>query len=405
MLTEKQQNDLHASIYEYMLSTPKFETAAKAFASDCGFPPPPPSQQPNSAIPLLEKKWVSIARLSKKVMDLEKQLAALRKPDASENNPDTNSRRLPTTVTKTLKGHRSPITSVALHPVYSQLASSSEDGSIKLWDLDSGCVEDTLKGHTNVVNYVEFNGDGTKLVSCSVDMSIKLWEKGKCVRTLRGHDHNISSVKFCGGGSSLVSVSRDKTVRFWDASTGYCQHTNPIAHSEWVRCVASNGGVDQNLVATGSNDHTICIFKLNDHDLKKTNLALTLTGHEHHIEDLAFPPSSNSDKKKLAGMDWLVSGSRDKTVKLWSASNGTLLHTFSEFQNWVRGVLIHPSLKYIIACGDDKSIRILDVENKRCLKSIEEAHGHFVSCIGMHKSLPLLVSGSADATMNVFALR
>ena len=47
-----------------------------------------------------------------------------------------------------LKGHRATVTSLDIHPVYSQVASSSEDATVKLWDYESGEFERSLKGHT-----------------------------------------------------------------------------------------------------------------------------------------------------------------------------------------------------------------------------------------------------------------
>ena len=35
-----------------------------------------------------------------------------------------------------LRGHKSRITRVAMHPVYSDVASSSEDGTVKIWDYE-----------------------------------------------------------------------------------------------------------------------------------------------------------------------------------------------------------------------------------------------------------------------------
>jgi platelet-activating factor acetylhydrolase IB subunit alpha len=49
-----------------------------------------------------------------------------------------------------LKGHRANVTSLSFHPQYTQLASSSEDGTIKLWDFENGEYERTLKGHTGI---------------------------------------------------------------------------------------------------------------------------------------------------------------------------------------------------------------------------------------------------------------
>jgi len=59
-----------------------------------------------------------------------------------------------------LSGHRSPITKVSFHPLYSVLATASEDASVKIWDWESGELERTVKGHTKAVMDVEFDKKG-----------------------------------------------------------------------------------------------------------------------------------------------------------------------------------------------------------------------------------------------------
>ena len=56
---------------------------------------------------------------------------------------------LKTPVKYAMTGHKKTVTSLAFHPSYTQLASSSEDGSIKLWDFENGDYERSLKGHTS----------------------------------------------------------------------------------------------------------------------------------------------------------------------------------------------------------------------------------------------------------------
>lgn len=63
----------------------------------------------------------------------------------------------------TLTGHRAPITRVAFHPVFSLVASASEDASIKIWDWETGNFERTLKGHTREVWGVDFDSKGQLL--------------------------------------------------------------------------------------------------------------------------------------------------------------------------------------------------------------------------------------------------
>lgn len=48
-----------------------------------------------------------------------------------------------------LKGHKGPITFMAFHPQYTELASASEDGTIKIWEVETGEFQRTLKGHTS----------------------------------------------------------------------------------------------------------------------------------------------------------------------------------------------------------------------------------------------------------------
>jgi platelet-activating factor acetylhydrolase IB subunit alpha len=64
---------------------------------------------------------------------------------------------------------------VKIHPVYPQVASTADDGQIRLWDLDSGDHEKTMKGHIGVINYISFSPNAPILASCSADMTIKLW--------------------------------------------------------------------------------------------------------------------------------------------------------------------------------------------------------------------------------------
>ena len=78
------------------------------------------------------------ARLSEGSKNLNaKDLIALAKQsgDAIPREPEK----------KKLMGHRARITQVRFHPVYTQIATSSEDASIKLWDFETGECEQTLR--------------------------------------------------------------------------------------------------------------------------------------------------------------------------------------------------------------------------------------------------------------------
>jgi len=54
-------------------------------------------------------------------------------------------------------------------------ASASDDASIRLWDTEQGELERTLKSHTGIVQFLAFHPNGQMLASSSNDMTVKLW--------------------------------------------------------------------------------------------------------------------------------------------------------------------------------------------------------------------------------------
>ena len=216
ILTEKEKEKLHKAILSYLKSAGLAESA-ETFEREANITGEPGQSD------ILEKKWSSVVRLQQKVMGLQAELDALKEemafygPGKKRSESNQVSENLPRAPERyNLLGHREPITSLSFHPVYSVFASSSEDGSIRIWDYETGNLEKILKGHTATVNSVSFEpNNGLLLVSCSADLSIKLWdfETFECTKTLHGHDHNVSCAKFLPAGDFLLSCSRDASIK------------------------------------------------------------------------------------------------------------------------------------------------------------------------------------------------
>ncbi|TPX74258.1 hypothetical protein CcCBS67573_g04474 [Chytriomyces confervae] len=233
-LTEKQKEELNLSILDYLhtngliaaFEALRKETALVQFVAD--------GKQKYSG--LIEKKWTSVLRLSKKVKDLEDKLATLEASIPSKK-PLTLDFIPSETATFTLTAHRGPIAGMVFHPLYSILATASEDASIKIFDFETGECERTLKGHTKAVNSVAFDFEerGSQLLaSASSDLSIKIWDTasdykyvttGDVLNKLQGHSHKghdnwVRSTAFHPNGKYLFTTGDDKTLRVWDLSKG-----------------------------------------------------------------------------------------------------------------------------------------------------------------------------------------
>ncbi len=147
----------------------------------------------------------------------EPTTAALRQAVYLQRNEKPENKALALAV-NTLKGHESWVRSVGFSPDGKQLASGSEDKTIKIWDVTTGKVLNTLKGHDNEVNSVGFSPDGKQLASGSQDNTIKIWDvtTGKVLNTLKGHESWVWSVGFSPDGKQLASGSLDNTIILWD---------------------------------------------------------------------------------------------------------------------------------------------------------------------------------------------
>lgn len=64
--------------------------------------------------------------------------------------------------------------------------------------------------------------------------------------------------------------------------------------------------------------------------------------------------------------------------------------------NWIRGLVFHPSGKFLLSASDDKTIRVWELKTGRCVKTVD-AHMHFVTTLAWGRQ----VSSKADeATTN-----
>ena len=199
------------------------------------------------------------------------------------------------------------VSELALSSDGSTLASSSNDDTIRLWDVPSGQLKATLKGHTAKISSVAFSPDGSTLASGSYDYTVRLWDvaSGQLKATFEGHTHWIGSVSFSPDGATLASSSWGATVRLWDVASGKIKAI--LGHNRAVFSVSFSP--DGTTLASGSYDGTILLW-----DVASGKIKAVLKGHTAWIGSVSFSPDGAS----------LASGSRDATVRLWDVASGQM---------------------------------------------------------------------------------
>ncbi|PLB41707.1 WD40-repeat-containing domain protein [Aspergillus candidus] len=308
----------------------------------------------------------------------------------------------------TLEGHSSSVKSVAFSPDNQQLASGSNDKTIKIWNPATGYLRHTLEGHSNLVWSVAFSPDGQQLASGSFDNTIKIWNPitGHLRYTLEGYSSRVWSVAFSPDSQQLASGSLDKTIKTWDLTTGYLRHALED-HSSRVESVAFSPDGQQ--LASGSDDKTIKIW-----DPTTGHLRHTL--EDHSSSQLAsgsfdktikiWDPTTGHLRRTLEGhfslvesvafspdSQQLASGSDENTIKIWDPATGYLRHTLEDHSSKVESVAFSPDGQQLASGSDDKTIKIWDPATSHLRRTLE---GHF------SRVCQQLASGSFDKTIKIW---
>ncbi|MEG5090918.1 hypothetical protein QUB31_01105, partial [Microcoleus sp. B13-B4] len=118
---------------------------------------------------------------------------------------------------RTLAGHSSRVTAVAIAPDGKTAISASKDETLKIWDTESGSEQKTLTGHSSRVTAVAIAPDGKTAISASWDTTLKIWdtETGYELKTLTGHSLAVTAVAIAPDGKTAISASWDTTLKIW----------------------------------------------------------------------------------------------------------------------------------------------------------------------------------------------
>jgi WD40 repeat protein len=161
----------------------------------------------------------------------------------------------------TLRYHSNWVSTLVHSPVTKRLYSGSYDGTIVAWDtIFYECVG-VFQNHHEWIFSLCLSPDGSRLYSGSRD-HIKVWDATSFIylKTLEGDLQLASSLQCSKRFNLLISSTGDKAIRVWDTTTNTCIHTVTDAHVDPLTCVAISHSRD--IVYSASYDKTIKVWQM-----------------------------------------------------------------------------------------------------------------------------------------------
>lgn len=167
------------------------------------------------------------------------------------------------------------------------------------------------------------------------------------------------------------------------------------AHSDWVTSIATSAE-SSNTIVSGSRDKKLMVWSLTPEAESVGFAKRSLTGHNQAVQDVAV----SSD-----GL-FVLSGSWDKTLRLWELSTGTSVKTFIGHTSDVFSVAFSSDNRQVVSAGRDKSVKLWNTLGECKHTFVEDGHADWVSCVRFSPSAkqPLLVSSSYDGSIKVWNL-
>ena len=277
----------------------------------------------------------------------------------SPGQPEKRSVRMTRAEFKYKSGHQGWVICVVFSVDGKQLATLGYDGTIRLWDVETGDEVHVIQAHQPGFGSLAISPDGHVLASVSyLDPVVRLWDAGgRKIAELPREAHPVRHLSL-GKDARLALGLEDGTVVLWDVASN--REISRLKAGDTVNSTAFSP--DGRLLAAGGY-RAVRVWDLSANDKQPR----TLSGHDSYVDALAFNPSG----KRLA------SAGAEGTVKLWDVSTGKEERTLRGHTARASSVAFSPKGWSLVSSAKDGTLRLWDLRlsAENGYRSLESARG------------------------------
>ncbi|KAM4533428.1 WD repeat-containing protein 37-like isoform 2-T4 [Odontesthes bonariensis] len=306
-------------------------------------------------------------------------------------------------------GHRDGIWDLSVtrtQPVV--LGTASADHSAQLWSIETGKCLLRYAGHAGSVNSIKFHPTEQMALTASGDQTAHIWRymvqlpvpqpppdvsalcdddqdssdreegevdgEGPCevptvrvaTATLKSHQGVVIAADWLVGGRQVVTASWDRAANLYEVETSELVHTLTGHDQELTHCCTHS---TQRLVVTSSRDTTFRLWDFRDPSIHSVNV---FQGHTDTVTSAVFTVGDN-----------VVSGSDDRTVKVWDLRNMRSPIATIRTDSAVNRISVSANQRIIALPHDNRQVRLFDMSGVRLARlprSNRMGHRRMVCC-------------------------
>ena len=329
---------------------------------------------------------------------------------------------------RSFEGHTSWVNSICLSADGRVALSGSNDKTLKLWEVATGQCLRTFEGHTDWVHSVCMSADGRRALSGGYDKdkTLKLWEvaTGRCLRTFAGLRNGVFDVCMSTDGRFALSGGSENTLKLWEVAGNVASLSAPTELSRLVTsaAVASASESYRHYFEAGREalTHGEAVaalrafrearsqpgFQRDRQVLAEYARLYPLLRHGRLVggwEARAFEGHAGGVGSACLSADgrFALSGSGDKTLKLWEVETGKCVCTFEGHTSNVESVCLSADGRFALSGSGDKTLKLWEVATGKCLRTFE-GHTKSVNTVRLSADGWFALSGSGDKTLKLW---
>ncbi|KAM3756320.1 hypothetical protein ACB098_02G103100 [Castanea mollissima] len=262
------------------------------------------------------------------------------------------------------------------------LASAGHDKKVVLWNMETLQTESTPEEHSMIITDVRFRPNSTQLATSSFDTTVRLWDAAKpsyVSQPFTGHASHVMSLDFSPKNNEILcSCDANSEIRFWNINQYSCTRAFKGGSAQ----VRFQPRIGQLLAAAA--EKVVSIF-----DVETDRQTHSLRGHTTDVHSICWDTNG----------DYLASASQE-SVRVWSLASGDCIHELSPSGNMYHSCVFHPSYSTLLVIGGYQSLELWNLAENKCMTIA--AHDCVIAALAQSPLTGMVASASHDKSVKIW---